>query len=153
MNEIAKQAMQELGEELDEEELADAGIERPKKTVKQSSASNLKLSPEEEEWLSLLHKRPDWQDADASTKWLESLATWATPQKSHSLPSNPTDYASLESLATWATPQKSYSLPSSPTDYASLLREDVLSVCDFGEELDDPEEEFVVDFDRICPEH
>jgi hypothetical protein len=124
---IAKQAMQELGEELDEEELADAGIERPKKMVKQVlSASNVKLTPEEEEWLSLLHKRPDCQDADASTKWLESLVTWAMPQKSHSLPSN-------------------------PTEYGSLLREDILSVCDDGEELDDVEEDFVFDFDRIQP--
>lgn len=122
---IAKQAMQELGEELDEEELADVGIERPKKMMKQmSSASNVKLTPEEEEWLSLLHTRPDCQDADASTKWLESLVTWAMPQKSHSLPSN-------------------------PTEYGSLLREDILSVGDDGEELDDAEEDFVFDFDRI----
>ena len=37
--------------------------------VKPSSASNVKLSPEEEEWLSLLHKCPDWQEANANTNY------------------------------------------------------------------------------------
>lgn len=124
---IAKQAMQELGEELDEEELADTGIELPKKMVKQvSSASNVKLTPEEEEWLSLLHERPPIQDVDASTKWVESLVAWAMPQESDSLPNNSTEFGSLISG-----------------------REDILSVWDDGEELNDAEEDFVFDFDMI----
>jgi hypothetical protein len=119
MASMAKQAIQELEDEQ--------AIEvRPTKMMKlASSEAKVAFTPEEEAWLSLLDDRPDFQNADASAKWLHSVVAYAMLEEGES------DH-----------------IPVDP-EFGSLISglEDILSVCDDKEKLDDDDEGFLFDFE------
>jgi hypothetical protein len=114
MTALANKAGQELREEVDE-----ASEDRPKKSMK------LALTPEENEWLSLLDSRPDSQDACASAYKLDLVVSCVRPHKSDSSPCD--------------------------SEFGALISglEDILSVCDDDEEFNDTEADFLLDLDPI----
>lgn len=100
-------------------DLDEASEDHPKKSMK------LALTAEEKEWLSRLDSRPESQDAGARTNWLESVVSCSKPHES--------DWSPCDS------------------EFGSLIsgHEDMLSVCDDDDDLDDTAQDFLLDLDPI----